>query len=221
MRADKTLGFEKKFFLEDAKAEKDNKKLPQSIHLVRRADYLLHLLHQNESSRNPEGSSSKSSKPGHRAGSNAPRPKVSTKASHDSGAAKSRKTSPKASSSKPAKAAKRKATPEDSESDDDKSEYDSMDDDACKEVLRPVKNDLKRLRKSTENMSREEKVKHLKETLSAIGARIEVLAGYEKGSSAKEKKRKHLCSSLLIFFPLSPSDLSFFRREMGELLLAY
>jgi chromodomain-helicase-DNA-binding protein 1 len=74
-----------------------------------------------------------------------------------------------------------------------------MDEASCKEVLRPVKNDLKRLRKKTEDMSREEKVAHLKDTLSAIGARIEVVAGFETSAAGKEKKRKHLCAVSFFF----------------------
>jgi chromodomain-helicase-DNA-binding protein 1 len=68
-----------------------------------------------------------------------------------------------------------------------------MDEANCKESLRPVKNELKKLKADTSAMSREEKLAHLKETLSAIGARIEVVSSFEKTTDAKEKKRKHLC----------------------------
>ena len=74
-----------------------------------------------------------------------------------------------------------------------------MDEETCKESLRPVKNDLKRLKMDTSSMGREEKLAHLKETLSSIGSRIEVVAGFEKTSIAKEKKRKHLCKSIYLF----------------------
>ncbi|GAA5880624.1 hypothetical protein JCM8547_006042, partial [Rhodosporidiobolus lusitaniae] len=222
IRDDKTLGLADKFFLEDGKAskqgaDKDKKRqIPNSIHLVRRADYLCHLLHEHEANRDPDSIKS-SSKPGHRSGSSAPKPKVSNS---EAGPSKSKDVKPKiakeksssskpkepkatSSSSKPAKPAKstkRKATPESSSSDDDGSEYDSMDDELCKEVLRPVKNELKRLKK-TDEMSREEKVSFLKETLTSIGRRIDVVADFEKKPLDKEKKRKHLWKWTSYFWP--------------------
>ncbi|GAA5902083.1 hypothetical protein JCM5296_006600 [Sporobolomyces johnsonii] len=199
MQKDKTLGFENKFFLEDAKikqTETEKRQIPNSIHLVRRADYLCHLLREFHNSTNRDQQINRSNQ--HRSGSSAPRPKVSGERAANSPAAmsappKSSKPAGKPSlSSKPAKQVKRKATPEYSSSEESDSEYESMDEEGCKEALRPVKNDLKRLKATNEGMSREEKVAHLKETLSSIGARIEVVAGFEPTSSAKEKKRKHL-----------------------------
>jgi len=81
----------------------------------------------------------------------------------------------------------------DSSDSSDSEAYSSMDEANCKESLRPVKNDLKKLKMDTSAFTREEKLAHLKETLSAIGSRIDVVAGFEKSSGAKEKKRKHLC----------------------------
>ncbi|GAA6018197.1 hypothetical protein JCM10207_002864 [Rhodosporidiobolus poonsookiae] len=238
IQEDEDLGFEEKFFLGDAKnkpADVKKPRTPQAIHLVRRADYLLHLLHEREADRNPE---LVKSKPGHRvggggsssrAGSSAPRdgsaaPKAKPKSkpadNGDSGASgapkppkpsklKATASTSKASSSAPAKApakpAKRKATPDYSSSDEG-SEYESMDEESCKEALRPVKKELKRLKKSNE-LDREEKVAVLKEVLSAIGQRIAVVADFEKGSAAKEKKRKHLWKWTTHFWPSKVSSV--------------
>ncbi|GAA5835946.1 hypothetical protein JCM11251_006610 [Rhodosporidiobolus azoricus] len=209
VRDDKSLGLSDKFHLTDAKSKQGDKKekpkLPQQIHLLRRADHLIGLLRAHEAERNPDAGEGK---PGHRSGASASRPKPSTERSHDSvsGSSKTKPSSSKASSSKPVKAAKppsksakRKSASDDSG--DDGSDYDSMDEAACKESLRPVKNDLKRLKKPTDQMERDEKLAHLKETLTAIGQRIEVVATFEKGSLAKEKKRKHLWKWTSYFWP--------------------
>lgn len=218
MQKDETLGFSDKFFLEDAKlkASDDQKpRIPNSIHLVRRADYLCHLLreHDNASKGSAPSGSNKTHQP--RAGSSAPRPKPSKERSVDSvalSASQSSKSKPKAakgskastpaaSSSKadasakaPKSKAKRKATPEYSSSDDDGSEYSSMDEEDCKDILRPVRKDLKGLKQSGDITDPKEKLLFLKETLGSIGARIEVVAGFEKSKSARDQKRKHLCA---------------------------
>lgn len=194
IQKDKTLGLEDKFFLEDAKMKGDEaskRQLPNSIHLVRRADYLTHLLKEHHDS-NGGPSRSGSSRP-------APRPKATTERSHDS-------------SSKPSKS-KRKATPDYSSSDE--SAYDSMDEKECKEILRPVKRELKRLKLDTASYSREQKVAHLKECLSAIGARIDYSASQEKSSSAKDKRRKHLCPCSFSLSNLAKRMPTFSSRRAG------
>ena len=175
IQKDATLGLQDKFFLEDAKIKTENaeKRLPNSIHLVRRADYLTHLLREEHIAK---GGLSNQGRNAHASSSRPPaRPKATTERSHDS------ITKVKA---------KKKATPEYSSSEE---AYDSMDEKECKEILRPVKRELKRLKLDTVSYSREQKVAHLKECLSAIGSRIEYSAGQEKSTSARDKRRKHLC----------------------------
>ncbi|KAM0749051.1 hypothetical protein T439DRAFT_343555 [Meredithblackwellia eburnea MCA 4105] len=176
---DETLGLKDKFFLEDAKLkgeDKEARKIPNSIHLVRRADYLTHLLREFDSNLNNHNRNPAPSRP-------TPRPKLSNDRAPDSGSQK----------------AKRKATPDYSSSGE--SEYESMDETECKEILRPVKRELKRLKMSTDGMPREEKVAHLKGCLSAIGSRIDYTANQESSSSAKDKRRKHLWVWTSHFFP--------------------
>lgn len=156
---DETLGLKDKFFLDDAKikaADKEARKIPNSIHLVRRADYLTHLLREFDGNLNSYSRNPVPSRP--------PPPK--TKSSHD------RPSHDRPSEPSGGKPPKRKATPDYSSSDDE-SVYESMDEADCKEILRPVKRELKRLKMPSDHMSREEKVAHLKGCLSAIGQRIE------------------------------------------------
>ncbi|KAI5476979.1 ATP-dependent DNA helicase Hrp3 [Pseudohyphozyma bogoriensis] len=185
---DETLGLAGKFFLEDAKIKpgetEKQRNIPNSIHLVRRADYLTHLLHELHESKESGGGSNS-----HRPGQRAPGSKI--KAERD------RPSESPAPAAKP----KRKATPQYSDSSDDESEYESMDEAECKELLRPVKHELKRLKTKTDTLPREEKVAHLKECLSIIGARIEVSSGFESTPEAQDKKRKHLWVWASNFFP--------------------
>ncbi|GAA5981210.1 hypothetical protein JCM5350_006062 [Sporobolomyces pararoseus] len=206
MRDDPALGFKEKFFLEDAKIKQSDtvkRRIPNSIHLVRRADYLTGILRDYYEETHPDQpAASKQHRPVPRAKASTDRegstsaPKLPKIAKAPKASTSSKPTSKPSTSSASTKAApkatKRKATPEYSSSEGSDSEYESMDEANCKESLRPVKNDLKNLKMDTSSFSREAKLTHLKETLSSIGARIEVVAGFEKSSEAKEKKRKHL-----------------------------
>jgi len=77
-----------------------------------------------------------------------------------------------------------------------------MDEAQTKEELRPVKKQLKNLKAPTESLTREAKVAMLKDSLSAIGARIEavVAAKNAKGDDG-EKWRKHLWIFVTLFWP--------------------
>lgn len=67
-----------------------------------------------------------------------------------------------------------------------------MDEAAVKELLRPAKRHLKRLKTGTENLSREEKIVALKECVAGIGARIdEVVEEKQIEGADVEKWRKH------------------------------
>lgn len=194
MQKDPKLGLGDKFFLDDAKnkdkekdkdgKDKKQRNTPNSIHLVRRADYLTHLLKEHYEETKGVGSSASKADRERPAGPRA-------KASHDGTSA--------SGSGKPIKA-KRKATPTYSSSSDE-SQYDSMDEKVCKDDLRPVKRELKRLKLDTSDLSREAKLAHLKECLSAIGSRIELIAAQEKGSVARDRRRKHLWVWTTHFFP--------------------
>lgn len=99
---------------------------------------------------------------------------------------------------------KRRKTPEYTDSEDDEG-YESMDEDAIKELLRPAKKHLvspsrhvvanasqKKLKSGTENLSREEKIAALKECVAGIGSRIDEIVA-EKVAQGQDgsKWRKH------------------------------
>jgi len=78
-----------------------------------------------------------------------------------------------------------------------------MDEAACKELMRPCKASLKRLRE-TENLPREEKVNALKECLSNIGGRIGHLLTDEFAAvsqAERERQERHLWSFVTFFWP--------------------
>jgi len=96
---------------------------------------------------------------------------------------------------------KRRPTPTftDSESSD---ECPSMDESATKEELRPVKKQLKQLKLSGEDMPRDDKVAILKDSLAAIGRRIElVLNAKEAAGEDRDRWRRHLWTFVTLFWP--------------------
>lgn len=99
-----------------------------------------------------------------------------------------------------------------------------MDEAATKEELRPVKKQLKDLKLSGEDMPREKKVAILKDSLSAIGRRIEVVLKTKAaaGEDAARWKR-HLWTYVffgfegvvvLLTFDSSGSSRCFGRRRL-------
>ncbi|SCZ89349.1 BZ3500_MvSof-1268-A1-R1_Chr9g10377 [Microbotryum saponariae] len=199
---DPQLGLQGKFFLEDAKIKAEDsakRQLPNAIHLVRRADYLLHLLLETHLANRQGGDSS--STPLLTKSAGAPRPKIAAgdRIRDSLGTTSSKVPKPHKGSTSSSSKPKKPVAP-DSSSDDD-SVYASMDEAECKDLLRPVKRELKRLKLDTQDYSRDEKVAHLKECLSAIGQRIEYTANLEESSRSKEKRRKHLWKWTTHFFP--------------------
>ncbi|GAA5881326.1 hypothetical protein JCM3774_002875 [Rhodotorula dairenensis] len=224
IREDASLGLADKLFLEDAKVKPgsgEKPRLPNAIHLVRRADYLLHSLRELDENKSGDQSGAASSSKTHQPRAGGSRPKGTIDRASESGASSTAPSGskPKSATSKSAasKPSKRKATPQYSSSEDSGSEYDSMDEEACKEALRPVKRELKRLKSGTEGLSREEKVTHLKETLSAIGARIEVIAAAEKTPASQEQRRKHLWKWTTYFWPASKVSSGQLRKMFAKL----
>lgn len=68
-----------------------------------------------------------------------------------------------------------------------------MDEAEIKELLRPVKKDLKRLKSGTDSLSREDKITALKECLASIGSRIDDLIVEQgiKSNDDETRFRKH------------------------------
>lgn len=222
IEADPDLGMAGKFFLEEGKkanqephaAEKDAPRsgtsgppqgkprpIPNAIHLVRRGDYLLKVLREYDDNAKAYQKSlaeggSKSSKKARKS----PSPTNSPAPAGKSGRAGS------------GAADKRRPAPAYSSDSSDESEYASMDEAECKELMRPCKKALKRLRDGTDHLERDQKVSVLKECLSSIGGHIDHLLETKFASlSAKEKDRwfHHLWAFSAFFWPkkVRPSKL--------------
>lgn len=121
------------------------------------------------------------------------------------GGSKARTDSPMASVASdkgaPGAKGKRRKTPEYTDSEDE-SGYESMDEDAVKELLRPAKKHLKKLKSGTENLSREEKIVALKECVAGIGKRIdEIVAEKQAMGENSGKWRKHCWVFASFFWP--------------------
>ncbi|KAG7446290.1 uncharacterized protein BT62DRAFT_1021007 [Guyanagaster necrorhizus] len=196
MAKDEKLGLDGKFFLEEGKKGEDaaSRPIPNAIHLVRRGDYLLGILREHdEKLRSYESSIRTKVK-----SSASPPPIAST--SHG---LKRRAESEAVASVDDNSSRKRKRRPTptftDSESSD---ECPSMDEAATKEELRPVKKQLKQLKLSGEDMPRDNKVAILKDSLAAIGRRIEtVLNNKDAAGEDRERWRRHLWTFVTLFWP--------------------
>ncbi|KAJ7091217.1 SNF2 family N-terminal domain-containing protein [Mycena epipterygia] len=202
MAKDAKLGLDGKFFLEEGKKGEDsaNKPIPNAIHLVRRGDFLLSILREHdeklrsyESSLRIKGLKVSASPP----------PIASTSSSAHAMNVKRRAESEAVASVDDGSSRKRKRRPTptftDSESSD---ECPSMDEGATKEELRPVKKQLKQLKLSGEDMPRDDKVAILKDSLAAIGRRIEhVLNTKEAAGEDRERWRRHLWTFVTLFWP--------------------
>jgi len=196
---DPELGLAGKFFLEEGKKNDDphtqnGKPIPNAIHLVRRGDYLLGVLREHEEKIKLITSNLKGKRDFSGRYSPSPAPTGSSSKRRAQSPAGSLRSDEGTSHKK-----KRRATPEFTDSSDD---CPSMDEAQTKEELRPVKKQLKNLKAPTESLSREAKVALLKDSLSAIGARIETVVAQKnaKGDDG-EKWRKHLWIFVTLFWP--------------------
>ncbi|KAF8325229.1 SNF2 family N-terminal domain-containing protein [Cantharellus anzutake] len=196
---DPELGLAGKFFLEEGKKNEDpstqnGKPIPNAIHLVRRGDYLLGVLREHEEKIKLITSNLKTKRDFTGRYSSSPAPTGSSSKRRAQSPAGSLRSDEGTSHKK-----KRRATPEFTDSSDD---CPSMDEAQTKEELRPVKKQLKNLKAPTESLSREAKVALLKDSLSAIGARIETVVAQKnaKGEDG-EKWRKHLWIFVTLFWP--------------------
>ena len=174
---DKELGLHGKIFLEEGrgKTKKEDKKIPNAVHLVRRSDYLLSELRkalekdfiakeQMDAAGPPQGAAAQGSRA--------------------------------ALAEKPSRASPVKKERDSVFDSDDGSE--SMDESAMKENMRPVRKQLKSLKNQVDTLKGAEKLKLLKECLHSVGTRIDELMNE---SSDKERTRKHAWQFVTLFWP--------------------
>ena len=235
IEADESLGMKGKFFLEEGKkANQDShapdkdappsgtsgppqgkaRPIPNAIHLVRRGDYLLKTLREYDDNTQAyqkalaegqvKGGSSK------RKGKRSPSPSNASPAPGGRGR----------SSGAPEK--KGRPTPVYSSDSSDETSYSSMDEAECKELMRPCKRQLKRLRDGTDHLDRDQKVATLKECLSAIGGHIDQLLETKFASLPSKERQKwfeHLWAFSAFFWPkkVKPSKLrAIFDKLVGN-----
>ncbi|KAG6837496.1 hypothetical protein H0H93_008421 [Arthromyces matolae] len=203
MQKDPKLGLEGKFFLEEGKKGEDSasRPIPNAIHLVRRGDFLLGLLKEHDEKLRSYETSLRTR--GQLKVSASPPPAAVASTSSHNGSLKRRAESEAIASVDDTSNRKRKRRPTptftDSESSD---ECPSMDEAATKEELRPVKKQLKQLKLSGEDMPRDDKVAILKDSLAAIGRRIElVLNAKQAAGEDRERWRRHLWTFVTLFWP--------------------
>ncbi|KZT08349.1 transcription regulator [Laetiporus sulphureus 93-53] len=201
MAKDARLGLEGKFFLEEGKKGEDSasRPIPNAIHLVRRGDFLLSVLREHDEKL--RAITTTLSRKGHPIGMSASPPPAAS--SSFSNGMKRRAESEAVASVDEGSIRKKKRRPTPTFTDSSSSdECPSMDEAATKEELRPVKKQLKNLKLSGGDMPRDEKVTILKESLAAIGKRIElVLAQKEAVGEDRDKWRRHLWTFVTLFWP--------------------
>ncbi|KAK9237236.1 SNF2 family N-terminal domain-containing protein [Lipomyces kononenkoae] len=230
IRDDPTLPLGGKFFLEEhriekkeerVKEDKSGPKMPGPVHLGRRVEYLISLLREapevgdqeNKDSRrrkrNPVGRQPKSA-----SASASPAPSVlkakpesspsskttdSAPPDRSAGSGVAAKVKPKErpvkKSSSSAKVVRRSAP-----ADDIVSDYSSMDEASCKEMLHPVRQSLRRLKQGGSGLDRSEWAVILKRELTAVGDFIERKVSSGE-SDEQEKLRKHLWVFASYFWP--------------------
>lgn len=129
-------------------------------------------------------------------GSSKSKPKPKSSASTSAAAPSSTSSKPKPKAAAPAPAGD-SSSGDDSDEDDEK-----IDTDACKELLRPVKRELKEL-KTSASLPREQKLPILSRCLTAVGKRIdESVQEAPGGTEAKETRRRHLWKATCAFWPI-------------------
>lgn len=180
-----------------------SKPIPSGVHLMRRADYLLKVLRDHDDhikAMNAEPEELKTKLKLKRTSSTTPDVTGGSTA-RSNGHGSGNHTVPSSSSNPSAPPTKKRLVTVDYS---DSSDEDSMDEAECKELMRPCRKELKRLRQGTDHLERDEKVAVLKDCLSATGRRIDEIlhTKYARDSpSAKEKHELHLWKFASYFWP--------------------
>lgn len=186
---DSDLGFLNKFFLEA------NEKLPKAVHLARRGEFLMKCLIENESKKVSKkvGAQKDYSRVVDKV--SAPYRLGSTKKKDSTGGGKVSKYD-----HGPSKVPKATINP----TDGNLSAYLSMDEaeeNNCKDLLRPVKRDLKSLQ-SSDALKGESKAKVIKQHLANVAAFINTCCSTVQPEKLKLKTERHLWKFASYFWPV-------------------
>ncbi|KAK9325799.1 SNF2 family N-terminal domain-containing protein [Lipomyces orientalis] len=228
IRDDPTLPMGNKFFLEEhriekkeerVKEEKSGPKMPGPVHLGRRVEYLINVLREtsgggdqeikdvkrrkrNAAGRQPKsGSASASPAPtavkvkSESSSSSKPTDSILQERSASSGAVTNVKVKERHFKKSDSPKVIRR-TP----GDDVTSDYSSMDEASCKEILHPVRQSLRRLKQGGSGLDRSDWAVILKRELTAVGDFIQSKVSAVP-SDEQEKLRKHLWVFASYFWP--------------------
>lgn len=221
---DPSLGLSDKVFLEEGKAAPQysvneqgekvfkQKPIPSAIHLVRRGDALLRAMRDHELGKQIQNGDESMTiptkgKPGRKRSPNTVSASPMPQGTGVGGGSKKA----------------RKSNYDYSDDESDQSNYSSMDEAECKELMRPCKKQLKRLKEGTDHLGRDEKVAVLKDCLSAIGGHIDSVVETDDelsklSTAMKRKWVRHLWCFSSYFWPkpVKPSKLrGIFHKLVG------
>lgn len=231
IRDDPMLGMSNKMFLEENRVEKkqargataaeDKKvlpKMPGSVHLGRRVDYLVTVLQDESAAHTPVSANSSSRRkkesmgPGSVKSEPTSLPPAVVAVSSDRLRRGSHTQSPRSNAGSPpvgavgltkhkkhhhrdgasASAAPTSAPPQSrgaDEEDDDSVEYASMDEAACKDLLHPVRHSLRHLKRGNKGLAREEFLSILKKELVTVGNFIDEAVEKETTMTPEQKDK--------------------------------
>ncbi|EMG46860.1 CHD1 Chromo domain-containing protein 1 [Candida maltosa Xu316] len=218
IRDDPVLGLQNKLFLETPPAtgkdaavkqeKKEKQKVPGSVHLGRRVDYLFTLLRDEDDGGSVGGSSTPVNAVRKRVRKSTPAP-----ANDSNGVKRKRPIKPEptdklSKQKRPQSSSSLKnsgSQSPDSRNKDEKREleYSSMDESKCKSLMQPVVKSLHNLHRGGKGLDKHEWAKILKSELLKIGDFIETEVGKV---SNKDKLRKHLWSFTGLYWPSKVSS---------------
>ena len=210
IRDDTLLGLQNKFFLEANTKEKDEKavkKVPGSVHLGRRVDYLFTLLNEQEENGNLAKKKIRRVKletppVGKKKGVRPQTPEVKariTKKDPRKPLKPRAPKAPKASGSEQKPQAQKAGSPQSiisSDPDHNDLEYDLMEESVCKSALKPISKSLMKLHRGNKGMEKHEWANTLKLELVRIGDFIDTST-----KSDDIKLKKHLWSYASLYWP--------------------
>lgn len=215
-----------KMFLEEHRVEKKQQreegdkaagpKMPGSVHLCRRVDYLVSVLQEEDveptkRSRNRRKETSRPDSANDRTQS--PLPTSSSPSSTQTPNHRANSIGPKTAKRSPSavgNSANSGITPskstnhnkeESQDPEEEAVEYESMDERECKAQLHPVRHSLRTLKKGNKGLDRDEFLSILKRELITVGTFIDEQVQEAKDGVDKEKLRKHLWSFAGYFWP--------------------
>jgi chromodomain-helicase-DNA-binding protein 1 len=206
IRDDKSLNLQEKMFLD---AQDNIDAIPKAVHLQRRSEYLLKVLRTEATKAQARHNLKKTASKSSRAKSNTPA---------TPGRPKSRRLQDK-EQNKESDLSEQGIGGSDSGDDHDHasekekaaSDYDSMDEAYCKELLRPCKKQLRCLRDEASQLSGSEKAELIKTCLLEVGSEIDKILS-RMGPKDTPTLRRHLWFFVSFFWPITQSS-----RKIEEL----